>query len=614
MTSRFVIAAAVVLALNGLSGAPAARIGHAMTSADSGVFMIGGGAGPDGLWHWRNGIWTMAARGGPTQRMMTAAAFDSRRHRLVVFGGTGHRNGSRYGDTWEWDGQAWHERDARTPGARDHHAMAYDAARGTVVMYGGWNADHTEFPVDTWTWDGETWSRRPDGPNPGQRGHHAMAYDSKRQRVVLYGGIARDGALAADDVWEWDGAAWSAIKAPGPGALSHIKMAYDDARGVIVMAGGGVPGKDGHPSEDTWTWNGVEWHRFSNGPEGPASRSMHAMAYDPERRRVVLFGGQRGRQPFTALGDTWTWEGSQWVEARDGVASVPTQPPSPTLSLAGVGYDDARERLVVVGGTERFETWEHDGKAWQRAALAGDIPDPRTEALVAYDTARKRVVMFGGQHGANGLADTWSWNGASWQPLATTGPAARLGAAMAYDGARDRLVLFGGGAGAAEFNDTWEWDGGKWTKVNTSSAPPARALHAMAFDQRRGRVVLFGGFHFQDGRPVQLGDMWEWDGRTWRSIAAPGPSARDHVAMTWSPAAGAVILHGGGTSNGLQGDTWSYDGAAWSRMTDSGPARGRHRLVWSTRDKGVVLYGGWGPDRYQSVETWLLANGAWTRR
>jgi hypothetical protein len=37
----------------------------------------------------------------------------------------------------------------------------------------------------------------------------------------------------------------------------------------------------------------------------------HALAYDPERQRAVLFGGGTPTQDF---GDTWESDGASWTE------------------------------------------------------------------------------------------------------------------------------------------------------------------------------------------------------------------------------------------------------------------------------------------------------------
>ena len=71
---------------------------------------------------------------------------------------------------------------------------------------------------------------------------------------------------------------------------------------------------------------------------------------------------------------------------------------------------------------------------------------------------------------------------------------------MAYDSARGRVVLFGGDDGNYD-DETWEWDGSVWTQ-RIIAGPSPRYFHAMAYDSGRARLVLFGG--------RDLGDTWEY--------------------------------------------------------------------------------------------------------
>lgn len=41
------------------------------------------------------------------------------------------------GDTWLWNGATWRRTTGASPPARYAHAMAFDSRRGVVVMYGG---------------------------------------------------------------------------------------------------------------------------------------------------------------------------------------------------------------------------------------------------------------------------------------------------------------------------------------------------------------------------------------------------------------------------------------------------------------------------------------------
>lgn len=185
--------------------------------------------------------------------------------------------------------------------------MAFDEARGKMVVFGGLVG--ASLVAQTWTWDGTTWTLADSTTGPGPVGHHAMAYDSRRQRVVMFGGAPPTGPRLSD-TWEWDGTQWQRIATiNSPGARSHHRMAYDAARGVTVLFGGGDS-----TSTETWTYDGRTWERHD--VSGPAPRWSAAMAYDARRQRVVLFGGNRNARPFGALADTWQWDGTHWVEIK----------------------------------------------------------------------------------------------------------------------------------------------------------------------------------------------------------------------------------------------------------------------------------------------------------
>jgi hypothetical protein len=91
------------------------------------------------------------------------------------------------------------------------------------------------------------------------------------------------------------------------------------------------------------------------------------------------------------------------------------------------------------------------------------------------------------------LADTWEWDGQNktWTQIKpTTSPPARSSHALAYDSARKRTVLFGGWSGSTSLTDTWEWDGQSWTQIQTTTAPSSPGV--MAYDSVRQRTVLWG--------------------------------------------------------------------------------------------------------------------------
>ncbi len=265
------------------------------------------------VWSWDGRQWHLIPGTGPAARSLSGAVFDSRRKKIVEFGGVGNSGyDDTKGDTWEWDGKNWRQMTDTGIGTRDHHAMAYDAVRGKTVLYGGQHADRS-WAKDTWEWDSKQWTKFA-VPGPGGRVHAAMAYDGKRKKVILFGGGTEDGR-ARNDTWEWDGRAWHKLSDDGPPPRSHHRLAFDSRAGVMLLYGGnGVrpPNMLGlSVLADMWQWDGQHWAEIK--ATGPGKRLLHAMVYDEARGKLVLYGGGNGRK---SLADTWEWDGRQWKQIK----------------------------------------------------------------------------------------------------------------------------------------------------------------------------------------------------------------------------------------------------------------------------------------------------------
>jgi galactose oxidase-like protein len=279
------------------------------------------------------------------------------------------------------------------------------------------------------------------------------------------------------------------------------------------------------------------------------------MAFDAVRKRTVLFGGEAGAK----FGDTWEWNGHLWVQVADSG-------PSPRARHA-MAYDQNRNRVVLFGGASQGnlvgDTWEWDGEYWTEVADTG--PPARQYLAMASDTQRKRIVLFGGVAVAT-YGDTWEWDGNQWTQHEGVGPPARANHAMAHDPQRQRTVIYGGRAGV-NFTDTWEWDGSQWLQV-AHFGPNSLLSPAMAFNGRG--VTLFGGAKLQlvprdggmDYTFIPYGETWEWDGKLWVERRDFGPGARVDHAMSYDSARKVIVMFGGtgdASGNPLQarfGDTW----------------------------------------------------------
>lgn len=299
------------------------------------------------------------------------------------------------------------------------------------------------------------------------RNAHAMAYDSDRAKVILFGGADEKQVLG--DLWEWDGKIWHRVSANGPAPRTFPAMAYDRARRCVVLFGGnrvlfGAESDTATFLDDMWEWNGARWREIKTAM--PLARAEAGMAYDRDRQRLVLFGGYRivdGK--MLRLGDTWEWDGKIWKQ-------VSTSGPLPRNGAA-MTYDPIRRQVFLFGGSGASgETWKWNGKNWHE--IKPSVSDGRFNSTMAFDEARQQVFRFGGWNGKTRLGDTWTFDGTQWQQRHVVGPEPRNHSAMVYDAKRQRLVLFGGHDGEKVFGDTWEWDGSKWSRA--------------AFQEPRGRV------------------------------------------------------------------------------------------------------------------------------
>ncbi|MEW5987423.1 MAG: hypothetical protein AB1791_12380 [Chloroflexota bacterium] len=293
--------------------------------------------------------WTqMLSPVSPSPRNDATLAYDTARGVAVLFGGGD--NGIELDDTWEWDSvsMSWVEREpVHKPAPRYGYGMAYDEVRGVTVLFGG-EANAAEFG-DTWLWDGEDWTEVWPAASPSPRWLNTMVYDSARQRVVLFGGEPSD-YWYSDETWEWDGVNWVLQDIASPSPRFGVGLAYDSRRGVTVLFAGD-DGVGWQSFNDTWERAGSgDWVQLDPSRH-PSRRSRMTMAYSPQLRRTLLFGGLEGGQWLT---DTYAWNGVQWQQANPVV--------HPSESNGGMVYDPVNKALLLYVGDSIFgqntsETW-----------------------------------------------------------------------------------------------------------------------------------------------------------------------------------------------------------------------------------------------------------------
>jgi len=309
-------------------------------------------------------------------------------------------------------------------------------------------------------------------------------------------------AAGAPGLWSWDGSRWAWLAnepPPGPRVIDigvSGGIAFDPVTSQVV-----------HLNETgTHIWNGLRWIDAASGAN-PSPRLDAQLAFDRTRRVVVLFGG-REMNPAGPhgkyLNDTWTWDGSQWHQ------KTPASSPDFGFLAANMVWDDARQVVVLFGATRDqagggvvSATWEWDGADWRHVAPA-DSPPQRYDGAMAFDGARQDSVLFGGfgLSPDRDFSDTWTWDGTAWvqrfplhdpagTPVGNGLPGPYQGsvnsAAMSYDPTRKVVVLV---TTAPQGVRTWFWDGSDWTVQPTTVSPRATAFMSATYDTSSHRLLL----------------------------------------------------------------------------------------------------------------------------
>ncbi|MCP4419372.1 MAG: hypothetical protein GY805_22385 [Chloroflexi bacterium] len=276
-----------------------------------------------------------------------------------------------------------------------------------------------------------------------------------------------------------------------PESVSYTDLAYDVNRQKAVLFGGQVfvEKLNSWPYiNETWEWDGVDW--VQRLPENsPSARVKHTMAYDPGRSVVVLFGGLNESGD---LADVWEWDGEDWEEKR------PSYSP-PARCCHGMFYDPQRGRTVIYGGINQDgqffnDAWEWDGLEWSPIYFEGTQPYSSGNDIVYFEAANYSV-----------LPPNWLWKPDGWvaQQSEVT-PGKRQHEGLAYDPVYEHMILFGGLQDDEVFDDTWLLTQDGWQRLDLQFSPSRRKGHLMFYDQTRGRIVLFGGT--DEG---VFNDMWE---------------------------------------------------------------------------------------------------------
>jgi len=587
--------------------------------------------------------WSQLAPAGrlPTPRSGVAMVYDAARDRMWAHGGyamNGFGNGP-----WSLDlagSGTWTQLfpSGSLPAARGAGSLVLDTTRDRLVLFGGQISFVTTTGAtgDVWTLspaaDTLRWTRLiPSGAAPAARWGAIVVYDAARDRIVVLGG--RDSVTVYNDAWELrfsPSPAWSQLTTFGarPPARDGALGVLDPAGGRIVTVGGVDPAT-GASSTDVWAFRltGLaDWSQLAATGDAPRDLATASAAFDAGRNRMLIHGGGRpsSATPTYVANQTWALD----LAATPAWSRLaPTyEEPAPRFGQA-TALDPAGGELWMFGGraaregasVETGELWRASLEApgWLPVTPAGPAPDPREEAISAFDPVSRRVYVFGGWNSdaVHYYDDTWSvtvdapfaWSRVPGPEVDAAAPPARRGHTSVYDPLRRSLIVFGGAGPDSAFADVWEFpfaSGAGWHRLAPAGEGPAPRSAARAiFDAPRDRMIVYGGTvsgqSVDDVWALSLGEAPRW---TRLDPAGIGPGHRSDGGVVYDNARQRMIVWGGYE---LDADVtfsnygvWALSLAgepAWSVVAESGmqpyPASSGSVVFDAARDR-LVTYGG----------------------
>jgi hypothetical protein len=354
---------------------------------------------------------------------------------------------------------------------------------------------------------GQSWVQlQPRGEAPPGRFNNTAVYDSTTDRLIIFGGFTQPICCAAtNDVWVLTSAdghggprMWANLipggSAGAPPPTAAASAVYDSRSNRMIVFGGQNADR-GISSGDLWMLKNANgsggipsWSKIVVAGATPSPRQNHQAVYDPSSNRMIIVGGlEFSGGNLMLLNDVWVLSNAngtgpqppQWTQlSPQGTA------PTPRHAFA-VAFDAQHNRLSIFGGcvdavfscdnflasTDLWVLSNANGTAgtapaWQSFHFALSPPAHAQYAVGGYDPARNQLYVMGGRIGslgafgifsdltwvlshANGLGGTPQWTMLS--PGKSPGPRGQSVPPNLFDAENGRLIVFGGPG----LNDTW---------------------------------------------------------------------------------------------------------------------------------------------------------------
>lgn len=295
---------------------------------------------------------------------------------------------------------------------------------------------------------------------------HQGVWDPATEKVYIFGGLAKDDDSTIrflDELWEFDPAAgkWTPLHAnEGPGGRAAFACTWDTRRHLMLVAGGAR--RDLPCISDLWSLEPStgQWLQRSSGEPSPELRRFHSLTYDPIDDRALMMFGNCIDLPYRSY-DAYVPDSDAWVGRR--FAPV-------TMGLRArhvAAFDPSRRRILVYGGyapgyalspgeEARWQmVWSYDPAVdtWEQLMSGDAIPERRMASIASYDPYLDALIVYGGvilPYPGTGSSyvtnELWAYllGPQRWSKIDIEGLPPRAEAAGVYCASTGEMYAFGG--------------------------------------------------------------------------------------------------------------------------------------------------------------------------
>lgn len=375
---------------------------------------------------------------------------------------------------------------------------------------------------------------------PSERRGPAIAFDSKRNQILMFGGkFEKDGNIFyLNETWIFDIKTQSYSQllcdiAPVPSTTGG--MVYLEDLDVFMLFGGETS-DEREPNErkdtnETWYFfpKNQTWIK-QDLPLSPPVRTHVRLTLDHHHEQVYMYGGhKKDGEPTSYLDDTWVYDflSGEWSEL---------EPATTPEGLLGGGLVCNKEynSLIWFGGRQESDgknvndVWGYDiaSNEWKKIETI-DAPLPMRYFSMYLDEKNSKVIVFGGYDGDSGLNSTYEYNyiNNEWKELSPAAfPETRWLSSCVYIG-NGKGFLFGGKYAIDKaFNDIWLYDytENEWTCLDNRMGDRKIPYCTIQYNNLEGNRICGINNRLSHGFPINASYNY-WGNETGPHHATQNP-------------------------------------------------------------------------------------------